>query len=143
MVKIYRQAVMAVIVNADANILIGYSPRDKSYKFPQGGLEGKEDIVSGIQRELVEELNYRLKKEFIMEVYKEKIRYPFPPNCHPLYKGQELSIVKVKHNPKADTIPQDDEFDKLYWINPLNLSNFNTEYRSKAYYRALVICGLV
>ena len=143
MVKIYRQAVMAVIVNADAKILIGYSPRDKSYKFPQGGLEDKEDIVSGIQRELVEELNYHLKKEFIIEVYKEKIRYPFPPNCHPLYKGQELSVVKVKHNPKADTIPQDDEFDKLYWIEPLNILNFNTEYRSEAYYRALMICGLV
>ena len=58
--KIYRQAVMAVIINDESKVLIGYSPRDKSYKFPQGGLEGEEDLITGIQRELKEELNYHL-----------------------------------------------------------------------------------
>jgi putative (di)nucleoside polyphosphate hydrolase len=141
--KIYRQAVMAVIVNRENKILIGYSPRDKSYKFPQGGLEDGEDIIPGIQRELMEELNYTLYNEFILEVYSEKIKYPFPPNCHPVFKGQELSIVKIKHNPEAQTVPQDDEFNKLYWIKPVDISNYNTEYRSEAYFRALEICGLL
>ncbi len=141
--KIYRQAVMAVIVNKENNILIGYSPRDKSYKFPQGGLEDGEDLITGIQRELMEELNYTLHDDFILEVYSEKIKYPFPPNCHPIFKGQELSIVKIKHNPKTQTVPQDDEFNKLYWIAPVEISNYNTEYRSEAYFRALEICELL
>ncbi len=143
MLKIYRQAVMAVIMNENKKILFGYSPRDKSFKFPQGGLELNEDIVSGIKRELKEELDYLLKNHFIIEVYKEKIKYPFPPNCHPVFKGQELSIVKIKYDPKTNIIPQDDEFDKVLWINPVDIKNYNTEYRADAYFKALKICNLI
>lgn len=141
--KIFRQAVMAVIVNDKNQILIGYSPRDKSFKFPQGGIEENETIVLGLQRELLEELNYVLQHEFILEIFTEKINYPFPPNCHSLYKGQELSVIKIKHNPKVNFTPQDDEFDKMLWIKPEEIAKYNTEYRAKAYYQALVICGLV
>ena len=141
--KIYRQAVMAVIVNEESKILIGYSPKDKSYKFPQGGLEGQEDLITGIKRELLEELNYELHHERILSVYEEKVKYPFPPDCHPVYMGQELSIVKIQHHPGAETIPQDDEFDSLIWIHPRDLARYNYEYRSQAYQRALQICGLL
>ncbi|MEL4455826.1 NUDIX domain-containing protein [Lutimonas vermicola] len=141
--KIYRQAVMAVIVNEESKVLIGYSPRDKSYKFPQGGLDEEEDLISGIVRELKEELNYNLLHDHILEVYNEKVRYPFPPDCHPLYMGQELSIVKIRHRQDADTIPQDDEFDELIWIHPKDLGSYNYEYRSDAYRQALSICGLI
>ena len=134
---------MAVIINEESKVLIGYSPRDKSYKFPQGGLEDKEDLISGIQRELLEELNYDLLHDHILEVYQEKVRYPFPPNCHPVYMGQELSIVKIKHRVEAETVPQDDEFDKLLWISPKDMRTYNYEYRSDAYHKALLICGLL
>ncbi len=143
MPKIYRQAVMAVIINQENQILIGYSPRDKSYKFPQGGLEKGENIIVGIKRELIEELDYFLEDHLIIEIYKEKIKYPFPPDVHPIYMGQELSIVKIQHTIHANVIPQDDEFDKLYWISPKEIMNFNTEYRAEAYFRALEICGLL
>jgi len=141
--KIYRQAVMAVIVNENNKILFGYSPRDKSYKFPQGGLEVNEDIITGIKRELLEELDYFLRPDFILKVYKEKIKYPFPPNCHPVFKGQELSIVKIKYDSNTNIIPQDDEFDKVLWITPIELKNYNTEYRADAYLKALKICKLI
>ncbi len=141
--KIYRQAVMAVIVNNESKVLIGYSPRDKSYKFPQGGLDEEEDLISGIVRELKEELNYHLFNDHILEVYDEKVRYPFPPDCHPVYMGQELSIVKIRHRVDADTIPQDDEFDELIWIHPSDVGSYNYEYRSDAYRKALGICGLI
>jgi len=141
--KIYRQAVMAVIINTESKVLIGYSPRDKSFKFPQGGLEAEEDLIAGIKRELLEELNYQLLDEQILEVYEEKVRYPFPPDCHPVFMGQELSIVKIKHFIEAETVPQDDEFDQLEWISPEEIGNYNYEYRSFAYQRALEICGLL
>ncbi len=134
---------MAVIINKKNQILIGYSPRDKSYKFPQGGIENNETIITGIQRELKEELDYVLKQEFITEVFEEKIRYPFPPNCHPIFKGQELSIVKINYDLNTNTIPQDDEFDKIIWISPNEIINYNTEYRADAYLKALKICGLI
>lgn len=143
MVKIYRKAIMAVIINDANKILIGYSPRDKSFKFPQGGLEKNEDSLTGLKRELFEELNYELHHNYITEIYEEKVRYLFPPNVHKLYKGQELIVVKISHNPEAIIIPQDDEFDKMYWINTTELKNYNTEYRAKAYQRALEICKLL
>ena len=57
--------------------------------------------------------------------------------------GQELSIVKIKHRPDADIIPQDDEFDELIWIYPQDIGTYNYEYRSDAYRKALSICGLI
>ena len=144
MAKIYRKAVMAVIINNKNKVLIGYSPRDKSYKFPQGGLEKNEDILTGIKRELLEELDYHLHHKFILNVYStQKIRYPFPPDVHPIFMGQELTIVKIKHNPTSNLIPQDDEFDELYWIHPTDLHNYNTNFRNLAYEKALEICGLL
>ncbi len=141
--KIYRQAVMAVIINEESKVLIGYSPRDKSYKFPQGGLEAEEDLIAGIKRELKEELNYHLLRDHILEIYQEKVRYPFPPDCHPVFMGQELSIVKIKHRSDAQTIPQDDEFEEMLWISPQEMTTYNYEYRSEAYQKALLICGLI
>lgn len=141
--KIYRQAVMAVIINDENKVLFGYSPRDVSHKFPQGGLEENEDIITGIKRELLEELDYHLENEFIIKVCDEKIRYPFPPDVHPVFMGQELSIVKIKHNPAAKIEPQDDEFDKLFWIQPKDILKYDSVYRSEAYYKALEICGLI
>ena len=143
MAKIYRQAVMAVIINDESKVLIGYSPRDKSYKFPQGGLEEEEDLVQGISRELMEELGYELQTDHVLEVCQEKVSYPYPPDCHPIFMGQELSIVKIRHRVEALTEPQDDEFDELVWISPEEIHQYNSEYRAAAYARALEICALL
>ena len=141
--KIYRQAVMAIIINDENKVLFGYSPRDISYKFPQGGLEENEDIITGIKRELVEELDYHLENKYIIEICKEKIRYPFPPDVHPVFMGQELSIVKIKHNPQSNIEPQDDEFSKIFWMTPKDIKKYDSVYRAKAYYKALEICDLI
>jgi putative (di)nucleoside polyphosphate hydrolase len=143
MTKIYRQAVMAVIINHEKKILIGYSPREKSYKFPQGGIEKGEDTITCIKRELTEELDYQLNDKDILSIYQEKIAYPFPPDVHPVYMGQQLQIVKIRHNPDSTIIPQDDEFSILHWIFPSELKQYNFEYRAEAYRRALEICRLL
>ena len=143
MSKIFRQGGMAVILNDEGKVLIGYSPRDRSYKFPQGGLEPDEDLITGIKRELREELDYHLHEQYIISIYEEKINYPFPPDCHPVWMGQELAIVKIQFDRTTNTIPQDDEFDELHWISPNEIHNFNTEYRANAYRRALEIAGLI
>lgn len=141
--KIYRQAVMAIIINNEDKILFGYSPRDVSYKFPQGGLEENEDIITGIKRELLEELDYFLESKYIIEIYSKKIRYSFPPDVHPIFMGQELSIVKIKHDPRSKIEPQDDEFSKIFWITPKDIQKYDSVYRAEAYYKALEICELV
>ena len=84
-----------------------------------------------------------LDRERILDVYEEKVRYPFPPDSHPIFMGQELSIVKISYDPKAMTVPQDDEFDELLWIEPGEIVKYNSEYRAEAYFRAMEICQLI
>ena len=141
---IFRIAVMAVIVNEKNQVLIGSSPRDGGYKFPQGGLDPKEDVITGIKRELNEELGIRFLDTDIEALFDEKVSYIFPPeDPYFIYKGQELSVVKICFNDSWKLIPQDDEFDELHWIYPQDLHNYNTNFRHKAYRRALKLCGFI
>lgn len=138
-----RKAVMAVIVNNDYNVLIGSSPRDGGYKFPQGGLEQDEDIITGIKRELQEELALKITDTDILEYYTEKVSYTYPDEDKYIFLSQELSIVKIQFSEGMMIIPQDEEFDKLLWISPSDLHKYNTYFRSDAYNLALKICGLL
>ena len=137
-----RIAVMAVIVDGD-KILIGSSPRDGGYKFPQGGLELGESVRDGIIRELYEELNIIIKPTDILIIYDEKVAYAYPNEDRYIFKKQELHVVKINYHPDMKLQPQDDEFDQLYWIYPTDLKNYNSYFRAKAYENALIICGLL
>ena len=142
--KEFRKAVMAVIVNNYNRVLIGSSPRDGGFKFPQGGLDPGEDVISGIKRELNEELGISVRDSDITYVSQEKVIYFYPPgDPYYIYKGQELAVVKIKYHRDMVLIPQDDEFDELHWIAPSHLHNFNTNFRAEAYLKALRICGLL
>ena len=138
-----RKAVMAVIVNDDSRILIGSSPRDGGYKFPQGGLEPNEDIITGIKRELKEELALTITDTDILQSYSEKVSYSYPNEDRYVFLSQELSIVKIQYKKEMQLLPQDEEFDNLLWISPKDLQRYNTYFRAKAYTMALKICGLL
>ena len=138
-----RKAVMAVFIN-NGKVLIGSSPRDGGYKFPQGGLEVGEDFINGIIRELKEELDLDITEKDILQSYTEKVSYIYPDEDRYIFKRQELNIVKVQYLAhKMRLNPQDDEFDKLHWIYPSELKNYNTYFRADAYRKALEICGLL
>lgn len=144
MKNLFRIAVMAVIVNDENKVLIGSSPRDGGYKFPQGGLEAHEDSVTGIKRELNEELGIKISENDILTVHSEKVQYLYPPeDPYYIFKGQQLSVVKIQYNSSMQLIPQDDEFEELLWIQPNDLANFDVGFRGKAYQKALVLCGLI
>ncbi len=142
--KAFRIAAMAVIVNDRNQILIGSSPRDGGYKFPQGGLEPNEDAISGIKRELNEELGILITDDDILLFSNEKVEYLYPPeDPYYIYKGQQLSVFKIRYNATMQLIPQDDEFDELHWIQPKELKSFDVGFRKNAYLRALELCGLL
>jgi 8-oxo-dGTP pyrophosphatase MutT (NUDIX family) len=138
-----RKAVMAVIVDDDYRILIGSSPRDGGYKFPQGGLEPNEDIITGIKRELEEELALKINDTDIIQSYSKKVSYKYPNEDRYIFLSQELSIVKIQYKKEMQLMPQDEEFEKLLWISPYDLHKYNTYFRAKAYTMALKICGLL
>lgn len=134
---------MAVMVNHKNEVLIGSSPRDGGYKFPQGGLDKDEYFIDGIIRELKEELAIDITEKDILESYAETVSYIYPNEDRYIFKSQELNIVKVKFNHNMILIPQDDEFENLVWISPSDLPTYNTYFRAEAYLRALEICGLL
>ena len=139
----FRVAVMAIIVNEQGEILIGSSPRDGGFKFPQGGLEPHENSITGIKRELKEELGIIITDDDILFACAEKVRYTYPKENNSRYEGQELSIVNIQYHDRMALSPQDDEFDKLYWIHPKDLSKYDVQFRLDAYTRALELCGLL
>ncbi len=142
--KPIRKAVMAVLINNDGKILIGSSPRDGGYKFPQGGLDSGEDIITGIKRELNEELGISITDADIIYIASEKVMYYYPTNDpYYIYRAQELSIVKIQYNASMQLIPQDDEFDELYWIHPEDLPKYNVQFRLEAYIKALELSKLL
>lgn len=138
-----RKAVMAVIVNNENKVLIGSSPRDGGFKFPQGGLDKNEHFIDGIIRELKEELAIDITEKDILQSYTQIVSYVYPDEERYIFKRQELNIVKVKFTPRMCLIPQDDEFEDLVWISPSDLPAYNTYFRAEAYLKALQICGLL
>ena len=139
----FRQAVIAIIINEENKILIGSSPRDGGFKFPQGGINEKENPRTAIKREVMEELGLELKDEDILKEFNEKVRYYFPKNFKRETIGQEMVVFKIRYNENMTIIPQDDEFEKLIWINPKELNKFDTKHRTTGYKRALELCSLI
>ena len=140
----FRIAVVAVIINERNQVLIGSSPRDGGYKFPQGGLDPGEDALTGLLRELHEELGLRLSSRDIDTIFDEKVSYTYPPeDPYYIFRGQELSVAKIQYQDAWELIPQDDEFEELLWIQPEELVNFDVGFRIRAYQRALELCKLL
>lgn len=139
MSKPYRKAVMGIIINEKEQFLIGSSPRDGGYKFPQGGLKDNEEPVKGIIRELQEELGVLINENHITFELSNTVKYPYP-KYKPQFKtftGQEMNVFVIKHENNFDWKPQDDEFSELFWIKKNELFNFDFQYRLPAYYKAL------
>lgn len=143
MEKKLRQAVMAVFVNNKDQVLIGSSPRDGGFKFPQGGIDVGEIPKQTLIRELKEELGIDLDENLIEKEFEEKVVYLFSDELVKTrdFLGQQQIVFKIKYDPKLIFQPQDDEFDKLIWIYPENLKKYDTLHRFPAYKRALELCG--
>lgn len=143
--KSFRTAVMAVFVNDENKVLIGSSPRDGGFKFPQGGLNKGENSLDGLKREVKEELGLDLDDEDILEEHSEKVWYHYPDNSiyQENYIGQEQVVFKIRYHSEMIIVPQDDEFDSLIWIYPKDIEHYDTQYRTEAYKKALELCNLI
>lgn len=139
LLKPFRQAVMAIILKDDGSFLIGSSPRDGGYKFPQGGLEEGETKLEGLYRELNEELGTVLIESDSITTLPDSYKYPYPSDkpYSKKYAGQELHVFVVKHRVSMTFIPQDNEFDKLFWIKKEQMISFDFKHREPAYNKAI------
>ena len=141
---VFRKAVLAILVNKQGKILIGSSPRDGGYKLPQGGLEPGEDPLTGVKRELYEELALEVTDTDIEFIHQETVHYLYPPeDPYYIFKGQRLHVIKINYTASKPLSPQDDEFEVLEWIHPQELASFDVGFRLEAYQKALYLCELL
>lgn len=140
-----RKATMAVIVNSENKFLIGSSPRDGGFKFPQGGLDEGETLFEGIKREVLEEIGLELLDSDVIDNFDEKVKYLYDKSntVYKNYIGQEQSVFKINFRGDMVIVPQDDEFEELVWISIEEFDSFDFKHRKQAYFRALELCGLV
>lgn len=54
--KIYKRRASRGIIVKDSKILLLYTERYNDYSFPGGGVDDGEDLITGLKRELVEEV---------------------------------------------------------------------------------------
>ena len=140
MEELYRQAVMAIIENEFGKILIGFCPKDSTYKFPQGGLSDNEDPIEALRRTLQDELGFNLNTEDIVLMCSEKVSYLFPEKYlidNDYYIGQEQYVFKIKYSKGMLLIPENNEFAELIWIKPSDLEYYDTKHRTPAYLKAI------
>ncbi len=137
--KPYRQAVMAIIYKEDYSFLIGSSPRDGGFKFPQGGLDEQEAYLDGLFRELNEELGTILTQDDQIKKLSQSVKYHYPSHkpYSKKFSGQELHIFVIKFRESMSFIPQDNEFDQLHWITKEEMIHYNFEHREPAYLDAI------
>lgn len=148
----YRPAVMAIILNDNNEFLIGESPRDGGFKFPQGGKEENQNSFENIKRELNEEIGIDILEKDIIKVCNKKIKYKFGKagleRFKGVYIGQEIEIFLIKYNKnmfiKAQKNEDDGfyEFSEFYWIKFSDFEKYNFKHRKNSYLEALKLCDL-
>lgn len=137
--KPYRQAVMAVILKSDKTFLIGSSPRDGGYKFPQGGLDLNEAPKEGLIRELKEELGIEIDDGDILFKLENTVKYNYPEYkpYSKIYSGQEMHVFVISFQNRFTPVAQDDEFEQFHWITQNQMNQFDFTYRQIAYMQAI------
>ena len=141
-----RSNVAAVVINSGSQILICQrDPKNHHvdiihtveslssqnyWQFPQGGIDGNEDLVEAAKREALEETG--LKNLELIKVsphtntyiWNNALRH-FWKNRHHQNQGQTQNIVYFKHNGDDDDVKIDnDEFINYRWINIQDLEKF-------------------
>ena len=138
-----RNSVLGILKNKEGKILIGFSKRvnsgesktvdSHSWKFPQGGIDEGESPTDAIVRELKEELNFDLTKEFPIKSLDKTVPYYFrDENDIPEFEVNLHPFLIEYDGPEEFTFDEE-EFSGLKWISPEELLNLNLKIRKDAY----------
>lgn len=140
-----RPAVLGIYINEQKQFLIGPSPRDGGYKFPQGGKDEGETSLETLYREAFEETGCEISQYEIKDP-KLKVSYKFSSKAKKIfskekYMGQEMEVFYIKVDSTFNPQPQDEEFEKFMWITIDEFENFDFRHRKEAYKKALEYCS--
>jgi putative (di)nucleoside polyphosphate hydrolase len=142
----YRANVGIIILNPSATrVFWARRIRQKSYQFPQGGLNLGDQALSAMYRELHEEVGLMPQDVEVVAATKGWFKYRLPPHLlrpkTPLYVGQKqkwfllrLLAPESKINLRATDDP---EFDGWQWVDYWHPLNQVISFKRHVYRKAL------
>ncbi len=132
--KQYRPNVAAIIVNQQGLLLVCERTKEnRSWQFPQGGIDEGENALEAVSREIWEEVGF-LPEHYIIESGRTGYRYDYPAEVLDLIKtkrgkpfaGQEQSYFLCRLTEEApEPVLDQREFQAFRWIKP---EDFNFDW---------------
>ena len=146
-----RVGVGIILLNKKNQVFVGKridNPCDK-WQMPQGGVEGGENFLTAMKRELYEETS--IKNIKILKEIKQMYEYELPKNLIGIiwkgkFRGQKQKwfIAKFTGNEnEIDLNKEQPEFIEWKWINIEMLPNVIVEFKKKLYLSLLKEIKLV
>lgn len=122
----YRPNVGMIIINEDNQVFLGRRFGQKSWQFPQGGIQDKESEKAAMFRELHEETGLTPEDVEILGVTENWLKYDLPEQFQrkskkPLCKGQRQKWFLLKLTTSEQSLNLDatdsPEFDAWRWVD--------------------------
>ncbi len=142
----YRANVGIILINPGATrVFWARRIRQKSWQFPQGGLNLSDQALSAMYRELYEEIGLLPQDVEVISATKGWFKYRLPPHLirskTPLYVGQKQKWFLLKLLASEDKInfntTNDPEFDGWNWIEYWQPLNQVISFKRHVYRKAL------
>ncbi len=147
MVELYRKNAAVVVCNSQGKVLScqrrDSADKEKSWQFPQGGVEEGESPIAAALRELKEETG--LTQVTLLAEYPQPLRYKFSANVIEKFKklgrqnvGQEQYWFLFLYTGSDDAInfetnPQEIEFIAFDWIDIMQAPDKVIEFKHEVY----------
>lgn len=144
----YRANVGIILLNKNASrVFWARRIRQRSWQFPQGGLNMGDQALSALYRELYEEIGLRPQDVEILAATKNWFKYRLPPHMirakTPLYVGQKQKWFLLRLTASEDAInlrtTNSPEFDAWGWVDYWHPLSQVISFKRHVYRKALEI----
>ena len=142
----YRKNVGIILCNSQSKLLICKRFGEKSWQFPQGGLEKNENAESAMFRELFEEIGLKKNDISILGVTKSWLKYDLPKKYqrktnNRLCIGQKqkwflLRLISDDSNISFSN-SEHPEFDSWQWVDDNKPMKIVIDFKKNVYKKAL------
>lgn len=141
----YRPNVGIIIANHHGKVFLGKRIRQDAWQFPQGGVDGDEDVEEALFRELWEEVGLKSHQVEILGQTRNWLRYKIPKrlvrDSQPLCIGQKQKwfLLRLEDEDKAVKldVSHKPEFDDWAWVSYWYPLRQVISFKKEVYRRAL------
>ncbi len=142
----YRKNVGIILCNSQNKLLICKRFGEKSWQFPQGGLEENENAESAMFRELFEEIGLKKNDISILGITKSWLKYDLPKKYqrrtnNKLCVGQKQKWFLLRLNTDDSNInflnSSRPEFDSWRWVTEEQPMKIVIDFKKEVYKKAM------